>query len=91
MYEKGRFRKKVYDIVDIKNDLDKTQQLFNGQKWDELREYLGKMQMKYISEIFVYNQANRVPPRNLQENAMNCMDFLSQLAIAKMIESIKDY
>lgn len=74
---------KLKELCDIKTDYDKTFMLIATMNWQELQAHLVKVQQKYFIEVTVYNLFNFVPPQSLLQNAINCMNFLQQLAMAK--------
>ena len=64
----------------------KYKRLLKKGKKEELQQHLQELQCKYVLETIVYNSANPNPPRSLEENATNCMRFLSSLIEAKSLE-----
>ena len=78
--------KKVEEYGDIKRDLERTQNLLYSQNWSELSFHLQNLTSKYFGETLVYNSFNPNPPRSLQENAQNCIKFLTELMMAKAAE-----
>lgn len=81
--------KKVNEYGEIKNDLEKTQNLLYNKNWNELSSHLQNLMLKYFGETLVYNSFNPNPPRSLQENARNCIKFLNELMISKRIEIVE--
>ena len=78
--------KKAKELADLKEEYNKTQRLLQEGKREELQQHLQELQCKYVLETIVYNTANPNPPRSLEENATNCMSFLSSLIKAKSLE-----
>ncbi len=79
--------KKIKEIADIKKEYDKTVKLYYEQKWEELNKHLSELKQKYCVETAIYNSLpNSTPPANLQQNAINCMNFLNHLAFEKLTE-----
>lgn len=74
---------KLNEIFDIKNDYDKISMFIVSMNWQELQAHLVKLQQKYFVEVSIYNLFNTVPPQSLFQNAINYMNFLRQLAMAK--------
>ena len=78
----------VKDFLSIKNDYDKIIELFEQEKWQELEKHLYDIHLRYFQEAVVYNSINTTMPTSVQENAINCLCFLEQLAELKGFEII---
>lgn len=78
--------KKAKEISDIQEEFQKTKRLLQEGKTEELQKHLQDLQKKYVLETLVYNTANPNPPQSLEENAINCMNFLQSLIASKSLE-----
>ena len=74
---------KLKEINDIKSEYDRVEELLNNGQLDELEEYLQQLNFKYLSETATYNLTHPIPAQNVQQNAVNCMGFLRELALSK--------
>lgn len=92
MNNKDAFDKvnKVNDIFEISSEIDKIKYLLRSSDLQELQNYLQELQSKYIVETAAYNMVHSIPPRSLEENALNCIDFLNTLLIKKSAEELED-
>lgn len=81
---------KFKELCDIRTDYDKTSMLIASMNWQELQAHLVKVQQKYFLEVALYNSFNSIPPQSLLQNAINCMNFLQQLAMAKCLIDIAE-
>lgn len=81
--------KKIKEINDIVFERNETQRLLSEANWDELNRHLQNLNTKYFVETLVYNTANPNPPKNIQENAQNCILFLNSLLSAKTVDTTK--
>lgn len=79
--------KRAKEIFDLKSEIQKTECLLREGRWNELSAHLQGLNMKYLLEAGVYNLANPYPPQTLQENAQNCLKFLSTLLAEKSIDT----
>lgn len=77
------------EIEDIVSERDAIQRLISEANWEKLSTYLQELNTKYRMEAFVYNVANPIPPKNIQENAQNCISFLNILLAAKIVDTAK--
>lgn len=78
------------DISEIRSEIDKVKNLLKSGDLQELQNYLQELQNKYIVETAAYNMVHSIPPRSLEENALNCIDFLNTLLIKKSAEELED-
>lgn len=78
------------EIGDIVSERDTIQRLINEADWDKLSTYLQELNTKYRIEAFVYNVANPIPPKNIQENAQNCISFLNTLLATKSVDAARN-
>ena len=74
---------KMKEIEDINKEYDRVEELLNNGQLDKLDEYLQQLNFKYLSETATYNLTHPIPAQNVQQNAVNCMDFLRRLALEK--------
>ena len=73
----------VKEFMDIKDDLEKIQNLLYDQNWNELYSHLESLHSKYPLEIRIYNLFNPYPTQNLIEYANEGIKFLQGLLKAK--------
>lgn len=81
---------KMKEISDIEKDYKTIERLLQEQRWEELQNHLQSILVKYPVETMMHNISNPIPPRSLQENAVNCQHFLKALILAKTSEGIAD-
>lgn len=81
---------KANDISEIRSEIDKTKILLESGDLQELQNHLKEIQSKYMVETVIYNMAHTIAPRSLEENALNCIDFLNTLLIKKAAEKSED-
>ena len=74
---------KMKEIEDINKEYDRVEELLNNGQLDKLDEYLQHLNFKYLSETAIYNLTHPIPAQNVQQHAVNCMDFLRRLALEK--------
>lgn len=82
--------KEIKEIIDLQNEIQKTQKLLAERNWHELEKHLISIMNKYPAETALHNSVNSVMPRSIQENAINCIDFLNQLIKGKNAQNIYD-
>lgn len=78
--------KKLKEIMDLRSEIQKTQELMQNGKEEELLEHLQKLNSKYLAETGVYNLSHPIQPKDTMENAQNCVDFLSVLLASKIAD-----
>ena len=74
---------KMKEIDDIKSEYDRIEELLNNEPLDKLDEYLQQLNFKYLAETAIYNLSHTITTQDVQQNAVNCMEFLKELAIVK--------
>ena len=79
--------KRMKEISDLKSEIQKTKKLLQEGRMDELSTHLQKLNIKYLLETGAYNMVNPIPPKNTQENAQNCIVFLSALLTEKIADA----
>lgn len=82
--------RKAKEINDIKSEYARVEELLNSGKWDELNDFLQQLNIKYLAETAIYNSSHPIPAQNLQQNAVNCMKFLRELALEKAAKKAID-
>ena len=82
-------KENIVEIIDIEFDIIKTKKLLNEHKYEELNKHIDNIIKKYPFEATVYNLINPIKPKTFQENASNCIQFLSILLIKKSIENLE--
>lgn len=85
--EKVKKDKEIEDIISERNEI---QRLLNESNWGELQTHLQNLNAKYCTEVFVYNVAHPNPPKDVKENAENCISFLHTLLEAKTVDAVKN-
>lgn len=78
--------KKLKEISDLKSEIQKTEKLLRESRVDELSAHLQNLNKKYLLETSIYNMAHPFPPKDTQENAQNCINFLSALLTGKIAD-----
>lgn len=78
--------KKLKEISDLRSEIQKTEKLLLEGRVDELSTYLQELNTKYLLETGAYNILHSVPPKDLQENAQNCVSFLSSLLAGEIAD-----
>lgn len=81
---------RMKEISEIEKDNKTIERLLQEQHWEELQNHLQSILIKYPVETMMHNISNPIPPSNLQENAINCQQFLNALLAAKTSECITD-
>lgn len=75
------------EIDDIKSEYATIEQLLKSNNQKELSEYLEEINKKYWVETAMYNLSHPFLAPNVQQNAINCMEFLKTLEAAKVAKS----
>lgn len=78
------------ELHDIRDEYQKTYQLLQERKWDELQNHISAVMMKYPTEAMVHNLVNPCMPNTIEQNAINCMGFLENLFKGKLGMDIVD-
>ena len=86
----GKMIKESKELIDLQNEIQKTQKLLAERNWQELEKHLIDIMNKYPVETAMHNSVNPVMPRSIQENADNCITFLSELYTAKTVSITKE-
>ena len=87
---KEKMTKESKELIDLQNEIQKTQKLLAERSWLELEKHLIDIMNKYPVETAMHNSVNPVMPRNIQESATNCITFLSELYTAKTVSITKE-
>lgn len=87
---KEKMIKESKELIDLQNEIQKTQKLLAERNWQELEKHLADIMSKYPAETAMHNSVNPVMPRSIQENADNCITFLSELYTAKTVSITKE-
>ena len=87
---KEKMTKESKELIDLQNEIQKTQKLLAERNWLELEKHLADIMSKYPAETAMHNSVNPVMPRSIQENAINCINFLNQLIKGKSAQNIYD-
>ncbi len=78
--------KKLKEISDLRSEIQKTEELLQEGRVNELSAHLQELNLKYFSETGAYNILHPVPPKDIRENAQNCITFLSTLLAGKIAD-----
>ncbi len=78
--------KKLKEISDLKSEIQKTEKLLREGQIDELSVHLRSLNKKYFLETSLYNMLHPFLPKSTQENAQNCVNFLSTLLAEKVAD-----
>ena len=87
---KEKMTKESKELIDLQNEIQKTQKLLAERNWYKLEKHLIDIMNKYPAETAIHNSVNPVMPRSIQENAINCINFLNQLIKGKSAQNIYD-
>lgn len=90
MNNREKIQKESKELIDLQNEIQKTQKLLAKGNWQELEKHLTDIMNKYPVETAMHNSVNPVMPRSIQENAINCIIFLNQLIKGKSAQNIYD-
>ncbi len=88
MNNREKIQKESKELIDLQNEIQKTQKLLAKGNWQELEKHLTDIMNKYPVETAMHNSVNQVMPRSIQENAVNCINFLNQLIKGKSAQNI---
>lgn len=88
MYNPNNIANEAREIQEIVQDYKKTSRLLNLGNSEELELHMKIMQDKYLVEKAAYNMTATIPPKTIQENALNFMAFLKSLLAAKGIKDL---
>lgn len=72
------------ELMDIRDEYQKTYQLLQEKRWDELRNHIDSVAIKHPSEAILHNTTHRYRAITLEQNAINCMSFLENLFKEKL-------
>lgn len=89
-YEIQKIINGTKELCDIRNEYQKTQKLLQEQRWDELKNHITEVIMKYPVEANIHNLRYRIMPNTIQQNAINCMCFLETLFRTKLGINVAD-
>lgn len=78
------------ELLDIREEYQKTYQLLQEKRWDELRNHIDSVILKHPTEAAIHNMINPYMPISLEQNAMNCMYFLGNLFRGKLAVDVVD-
>lgn len=83
-YEVKELIRETKELCDIRDEYQKAQKLLQEQNWDELQNHISNVILKHPTEAMVHNLVNRCMPTTIEQNAINCMDFLENLFKCKL-------
>lgn len=78
----------IRDISDIVRAIEKLDLLICQNDWSAVDRHLQEVSQKHIREKVIYNSIHPSPSQSIQQNAMNCRQFLIALAKAKVAEEM---
>ena len=82
-YEEFKDDKEIIDIIMNHNDIEF---FLKNNYLVELNKKLNDLLGKYTVERIEYNAVNTIPPRNIYQNAENCIKFFEALLSKKILE-----
>lgn len=82
--------KEAKELRDIRDEYQKTQNLLQEQRWDELQNHITTVMFKHPNEVILHNLVNTCMPNTVEENAVNCMRFLENMFKAKLGMDVDD-
>ena len=83
-YELEKIIHESKELMDIRDEYQKTYQLLQEKRWDELRNHIDSIAIKHPSEAILHNITHIYRATTLEENAVNCMSFLENLFKEKL-------
>lgn len=83
-HELEKFINETKELHDIRDEYQKTQQLLQEQRWNELQMHITSVMVKHPTEASIHNLSNPCMPNSIQQNAINCMNFLENLFKGKL-------
>ena len=83
-YELEKVIHESKELMDIRDEYQKTYQLLQEQRWDELRNHIDSVAIKHPSEAILHNITHTYRATTLEQNAINCMCFLENLFKEKL-------
>lgn len=89
-YELEKMIHESKELMDIRDEYQKTYQLLKEQRWDELRNHIDSVVLKHPTEAIMHNAINKYMPTSLEQNAVNCMCFLENLFKGKLTVDVVD-
>lgn len=89
-YEVEKIIHESKELMDIRDEYQKTYQLLKEQRWDELRNHIDSVVLKHPTEAIMHNAINKCMPISLEQNAVNCMCFLENLFKGKLAVDVVD-
>ena len=78
------------ELLDIRDDYQKTYQLLQEKRWDELRKHIDLVAIKHPTEAIWHNITHGYKATTLEQNAVNCMCFLENLFKGKLAVDVLD-
>lgn len=78
------------ELHDIRDEYQKTEQLLQEQKWDELSRHIQSVMINHPLEAACHNAVNHDMPHTVEQNARNCMAFLNNLFAGKLAMKLKE-
>ena len=72
------------ELRDIRDEYQKTQNLLQEQRWDELQNHITTVMFKHPNEVILHNLVNTCMPNTVEENAVNCMWNCQEMCSRKM-------
>ena len=78
------------ELHDIRDEYQKTEQLLQEQKWDQLSRHIQCVKINHPWEAACHNAINPNMPHTVEENARNCMAFLNNLFTEKLAVKLKE-
>lgn len=89
-YELEKIIHESKELIDIRDEYQKTYQLLQEKRWDELRNHIDSVVLKHPTEAIMHNAINKIMPTSLEQNAVNCMYFLENLFRGKLAVDVVD-
>lgn len=83
-YELEKIIHESKELMDIRYEYQKTYQLLQEKRWYELKNHIDLVVLKHPTEAAVHNRINPCMPTTLEQNAINCMNFLENLFKEKL-------
>lgn len=89
-YELEKMIHESKELLDIRDEYQKTYQLLQEKRWEDLRNHIDSVILKHPTEAAIHNMINPYMPISLEQNAVNCMCFLENLFKGKLAVDVVD-
>lgn len=78
------------ELRDIRDEYQKTYQLLQEHRLEELKNHLSSVIANHPKETIIHNISNPCIPTTIEQNAVTCMAFLENLFKVKLGVNVID-